>query len=93
VARSQTSCYYESGVLIAELSEDGLDPFGVCEERVHATRIEMATALNFQELDAFLEWPRFLVRPFRNECIEYVGDGDYARDQRNVFGVQAVGIA
>lgn len=93
MARSKMSRYYESGFLIAELIEDGLDPFGICKERVHATRIEMATALSFQEFDAFLERPRFFVGPFRNERIEYVGDRNYASDQRNVFGVQAVRIA
>src|SRR5947207_7328485 len=81
------------GVSVAELVEDRLDPRAVRKERIHAARIEMATALSLQVFDALVERPRFLVGPLRNERVEYVGDGDDARNQRNVFGVQAVGIS
>src|SRR6266550_2399795 len=90
-AESQTSSGNSACFSVAELVEDRLDPRGVCKECVHATWIEMAAALSLQEFDTFLERPCFFVRAFRNERVEYVSDGDYAGNQRNVFGVQAVG--
>src|SRR6185437_890102 len=78
---------------VGKLADHRFDCGAIGQEGVDARRIEMPAALRLEEVDALVEVPRTLVRTLRYQRVEHVGDGDDARNERNIFAVQAVRIA
>src|SRR6185437_1884195 len=78
---------------VGKLADHRFDCGAIGQEGVDARRIEMPAALRLEKVDALVEVPRALVRTLRYQRVEHVGHGDDARNERNIFAVQAVRIA